>query len=107
MNSYLVFLHDFHVYELVRLHVYKCFLSFYFGSFSSAFCFVINCLFLFYLILFLFFRCLLRRDRKSVVCNERGIEEAFRGDGGGNTIIRIYGMKKNLLLIKERGKNCN
>lgn len=69
--------------------------------------------YLFYFILLLFLRCVwfLRRDRKGVEPDWREGAEKLREVGGGEIIIRIYGIKifllnKRKIFYKKNGSVC-
>lgn len=89
-----------HVYLCVYMHLFVCVLIFFFLLFS---CLVI----LFYIWVFFFFAlsyftlllslsicCFLKRDRKGVDLNGRECGEELGEVHGGETVIRIYHMKK-------------
>lgn len=88
------------MYKCVWLCIYMCFLGLFFGSFSSVFlCCWFCCIPVWFcLILFLFYSLdiyLFSNGKyNGVDIDGRGGRKDLRGTGGGETINKIYCMKK-------------
>ena len=54
-----------------------------------------------------FLFCFLKRDRKGVVLVGGEVVEELGGVEGGETIIRIYYMRKSILNIRKKNIHCD